>query len=645
MKQPENQSKKYSALFSQIDEGYVKIPQFQRDFVWSKDQTAMLIDSIIKGFPIGTFILWKTREELLHRNIGNAEIRPVPKGDSVQYVLDGQQRITSLYAVRKGLILTKEGKEIHYKDICINLNADPDNDEEVVSAEPTPDVKSVSVYDLLNVKLTEFIGKFSNDEIAKIETYKSRLEGYDFSTIVIDNYPIDVACDVFTRTNTGGKDLTLFEIMVAKTYDHEKKFDLAEKFQQLLDNGQNGDGKNLEDAGYETIPNTTVLQCVAACVDGQIKSRTILKISKAKFIDNWEAVKDALFCAVEFARTTLRIPVSKLIPYDAQLIPLTYFFFKNKGKPATLFQSKLLTQYFFWSALSNRFSSAVESKIGQDLKRIDMVLEGQPAKYEKAEEIKLTVDDLRHYWFSTGDAFCKAILCIYVYHQPKSFDSNNLVQLDNSWLKIRSSKNYHHFFPKAFLKKKGVEEWKANSILNITIIDDYLNKREIKTRPPSQYLKKFKPNNEHFLETMKTHLIDDLADFGVWNDDYDRFLDKRSHRLLEEINKRLSPNVKNLDPDQEAHPMVVTMATKATDIPAETQSTDIAFGVKLPRNKFDRFVILTMMEGGTKQVQAKKIGEKYPPNAETGADGAGYFIDNYKTYSDRLKKLQADAGS
>jgi uncharacterized protein with ParB-like and HNH nuclease domain len=53
---PENQNKKYDHLFADIDTGYTKIPKFQRDFVWSKVQTSKLIDSIIKGFPIGTFI-------------------------------------------------------------------------------------------------------------------------------------------------------------------------------------------------------------------------------------------------------------------------------------------------------------------------------------------------------------------------------------------------------------------------------------------------------------------------------------------------------------------------------------------------------------------------------------------------------------
>jgi len=100
MLQPQNVPKKYGHLFADIDAGRMKIPKFQRDFVWTGVQTAGLLDSIIKGFPIGTFILWKTREEMRHfKNVGNVTLPEVPKGDAVLYVLDGQQRITSLYAV------------------------------------------------------------------------------------------------------------------------------------------------------------------------------------------------------------------------------------------------------------------------------------------------------------------------------------------------------------------------------------------------------------------------------------------------------------------------------------------------------------------------------------------------------------------
>ena len=62
--QPKPESKKYSDLISEIENGTIKIPKFQRDFVWSIDKTAKLLDSILKGYPIGTFILWQTNERL-----------------------------------------------------------------------------------------------------------------------------------------------------------------------------------------------------------------------------------------------------------------------------------------------------------------------------------------------------------------------------------------------------------------------------------------------------------------------------------------------------------------------------------------------------------------------------------------------------
>jgi uncharacterized protein with ParB-like and HNH nuclease domain len=65
---------------SDIDKGTIKIPQFQRDFVWNKEKSAKLLDSIVKGYPIGTFILWKTKEELRSlRNIGGLELPRTPR--------------------------------------------------------------------------------------------------------------------------------------------------------------------------------------------------------------------------------------------------------------------------------------------------------------------------------------------------------------------------------------------------------------------------------------------------------------------------------------------------------------------------------------------------------------------------------------
>lgn len=265
-------------------------------------------------------------------------------------------------------------------------------------------------------------------------------------------------------------------------------------------------------------------------------------MNKSDFIDSWPIVKDGIFAAVDYIRTHLRIPVSLLMPYYALLVPLTYFFIRNDGEMPSPQQNKLLIQYFWWASLSNRFSSAVESKLAQDLKRMDDILAGDKPSYQ-GEEVRLTMDHLRWHWFSTGDAFCKAILCLYAYFEPKSFASDSLVRINNSWLKVANSKNYHHFFPKGFLKKSGFDEEQANSVLNITLVDDYLNKRKIGARPPSAYMREFKASNHRLNETMQTHLIDDTGAYGIWKDNYSTFVEKRGQRVLEEIRRRLEPDL------------------------------------------------------------------------------------------------------
>jgi len=95
---------RYTTLLSDIEKGEVKIPQFQRDFVWSIQKSAALIDSVIKGYPIGTFIFWDTKDRLRSvRNLGNVALPDPRDGDVVSFVLDGQQRLTSLFATLKGL--------------------------------------------------------------------------------------------------------------------------------------------------------------------------------------------------------------------------------------------------------------------------------------------------------------------------------------------------------------------------------------------------------------------------------------------------------------------------------------------------------------------------------------------------------------
>ena len=184
MLRPLNQSKQYDHLFTDIDSGRIKIPKFQREFVWRKEQTAKLIDSILKGFPVGTFIFWKTREALRFvKEIGNVSLPELPIGDSVHYVLDGQQRITSLYAVKKGLLISNDGDTIDYKDIFIDLSHATNTEEQVVVTELNEDLPMISVHRLLNGRMREFTREFGDELLDKIDEYK-RLLGAEHSILL-----------------------------------------------------------------------------------------------------------------------------------------------------------------------------------------------------------------------------------------------------------------------------------------------------------------------------------------------------------------------------------------------------------------------------------------------------------------------------
>ena len=546
MNQPDPQSRSFHQVVSSIEFGTLKIPQFQRDFVWSREKSAKLIDSILKGFPIGTFILWKTKEQLRFvKEIGDQALPPTPPGDYSEQVLDGQQRLTSLYAACKGLTVTRNERPDSFRDIFVDLDADAGRDAEVplVAIEPPGEVASadtngrcVRLVDLLQGEF-ELLASLDAKRRDRLQTYQTRLQTYQFSVILIQDAPIDVATEVFTRINVSGQPLSVFEIMVAKTYDQETGFDLAERYVALR--------TRLEAVDYGTLPAAALLQLAALLMVGQCQKQDILRLSTVAFRETWMAVEDAVESACDYFRSYFRIPVSKLLPYAALIVPFGYYFAKA-GKEPQGDQRKWMRELFWRISLSGRYTSAVETKLAVDIKWVEASLRGEEPRMDRAEFADLGVDATadsiqQNGYFNTGRSFIKAILCLYAYQQPESFASGAKVRLANDWLKRANSKNYHHFFPRAYLKKRGEESWYINHVANITIVDDYLNKREIRARAPSVYMRAFKRENPQLDDSMKTHLID-LDGYGVWEDDYDLFFRERckliARRLRAWIPKR-----------------------------------------------------------------------------------------------------------
>ncbi len=526
--QAEPQSVPFTSLMNEIENGTIKIPQFQRQFVWPKQKSADLIDSMLKGYPIGTFILWKTRESLRSvRNVGDALLPPTPDGDFTEYVLDGQQRLTSLFAAIKGLKIERDGSIDDFADIWIELSASDDSTVVILDPEQRDSHDLIRVVDLVNGSLKSLF-KYPEKHHERLSDLKARISAYTFSTILLKEAAIDIATEIFTRINVTARPLSVFEIMVAKTFDARCSFDLAEEYELLV--------TRLSDVNYDTVSSAAVLQTVSAIIAKDCDKQAILKLNKQKFIATWPVAVDAIERTVDYFRGFFRIPVSALLPYGALIVPFAYFFAQHKDKPIGDMQKRL--QDFFWRvALTGRYSYSLESKLYQDLRHIDTILADSLPIYDHPVDLSYEFI-LENGVFNAGRSYIKGLLCILAHAQPKSFSDGAHVTISNDWLKQANSKNYHHFFPRAFLQKQIGDDWRINHIANITIVDDFLNKRMIRDKAPSKYMTQFARHNKDLAETMQSHLID-LDKFGVWDDDYERFIISRCKRFSRELRKRI----------------------------------------------------------------------------------------------------------
>lgn len=111
--------------------------------------------------------------------------------------------------------------------------------------------------------------------------------------------------------------------------------------------------------------------------------------------------------------------------------------------------------------------------------------------------------------------------------------------INNSWLKQANSKNYHRFFPKAYLLKKGEELFRINHIANITVVDDFLNKRSIRDRAPARYIADFQKSNPQLKAALETHLTGGPKSWGILDNDFNLFFKMRLERFSQELKKRL----------------------------------------------------------------------------------------------------------
>ncbi len=115
-------------ILERVQDGTLRVPAFQRGFVWDSERVAYLMDSIYKGYPFGALILWRTKEKLTHeRQLGPFQLPDAEPDYPIDYVLDGQQRLTSIFGVFQTELVPTE--DAPWTKIYFDLRAEDDLQE------------------------------------------------------------------------------------------------------------------------------------------------------------------------------------------------------------------------------------------------------------------------------------------------------------------------------------------------------------------------------------------------------------------------------------------------------------------------------------------------------------------------------------
>ena len=566
----EGKSKKIRTLIEELDNGSISIPRFQREFVWSLEKAAALLDSILKHYPAGSLTLWYASRDLRSvRKVGGKTLHQTKKpegGRFYNYVIDGQQRVLTLWACLKqvpdvsGEDITsdndeeksrsKKNEKHDFGKIYVDLSADPKT-ESVVFVDKEGGKNLISVGELYRMESKGKRDKKLNDsQIDKVDFYKSRLREYSFPISQINAAASGhIVIEVFIRMNTQGEQLGMFEIMVAITYDAKKGFNLADEYKKFQ--------KELKKCHYDKLPKDLVLRVAAMLLKDSYSNKAVYDIKRNEFISNWDLICRSIDSAITLFRGKYGVKYSALLPHSVIITTLfSYFYGKKeecgeKNRELSDQQHEDLEEFFWRAALSDRYASSSDRKLEKDKDKMMEILKGKSPQYESDDwsvDVKLdTITDNDKGFFSLSSHYIKGILSIiYADTSPLNFGDGSEIYENNLSLQQANSKNYHHFFPKDHLKNKGVEhKYVANHVLNITLATQKDN-QIYANKAPREYLKDYiRDDVKKLTERLATHLIGDgkgdvLSEWGIKEDNYDAFIEKRASLLIEKIKGKIN---------------------------------------------------------------------------------------------------------
>jgi len=406
-------------IIDRVISGEIRIPAFQRGFVWSSDQVAFLLDSIYKNFPIGTIFLWKTHERLTtEKNLGNYTI-PEPKRDHpVYYVLDGQQRITSLFSIFQTELTPANNYD--WVDIYFDFSKADKIQEQCFTALKDEDIDFTRYFPMNVIFRSHDYFKYVN----KLDDNKQKIITDVYQKFLEFNMPIqEIETDdkesvaiIFERINRSGTVLNTYQLLTAWSWSSD--FDLQEEFSELA--------SEMEPFGFGDILKEKDLQlkCCSGIILNEASPLSIVSLKGEDVRNNFEKIRNGLKGAVDFLRNELNIYYLQWLPYPAMLVALSYFFATDKtnGRNITYKQSNQIKKWFWKSNFSRRYIGAITDRHKQDIASMKILIDNEHAEISNFS-CDITESFFLNTQFNIGSVNTKTFVLFLAHHNPLSFIS------------------------------------------------------------------------------------------------------------------------------------------------------------------------------------------------------------------------------
>jgi len=539
-------------LLSEINQGELALPDFQRDFVWDARATESLIESISRSFPAGSLLFMSWRENTFKpREIQGA---PELNGTTPQkLILDGQQRLSSLYQACYGV-----GEYRYFVDFK-PLLADDDVEEAVFYRHRNLAKKYATVEqqakllvlplgtlfggDGFHAWLEQIFDSLGTDGEASPASRTEIREAYEKSVKPIEDYQfpvvelapstsLEAVCSIFETLNKTGIRLSVFDLLAARFYAQD--LDLRRKWQQTVERHP-----IIEE--FE-INRYYVLQSVALRAKGSIKRGDVLELSVDDIAQHWDSVTDGYRAALEMLRDECGVLTGKWLPYGYLLVSMAALWDQaiEIGGPTSAVNRARLQRWFWCSGISASYDRAANTQAAKDYLELRRWIEGgeEPAT---VSEFSFQPQRLREITPKQQSIY-KALMALILRNRARDFHRGR--ELNAASITARRVDD-HHVFPRAYLNPPSEDpvysRQVVDCILNRTLIDAETNQR-IGKRPPNEYLGEIRSELEGaahgvFDQVLESHLLPTGEDSTLIRADFAAFLDWREQRLATEVGR------------------------------------------------------------------------------------------------------------